>query len=295
MKEITCGGSIFDYDKLLCSFSFDWLNIMAKICEVCGKKLGLFEVKHQMKDAVICSNCLKSAGIDLVDCVEYLNDVLGILQETPLSDLDEARENIALYVRKRKEFSATYCVGDYAQFDDTHRTMLLIKEPSVSRIPSNYTLVPYGDVIDFELLEDGTSVVSGGLGRSVVGGILFGPTGAIVGGVTGKKKGKDVCNLLQIKVTTSNQISPAVFSKLIAAETKKKGFVYRTAYQSAQKIISKLQSIVVEMESISIEAETNSVIPVDPVNEIRRYKELLDDGLLTQAEFDAKKRQLLGI
>lgn len=35
--------------------------------------------------------------------------------------------------------------------------------------------------------------------------------------------------------------------------------------------------------------------PVDTVEELRRYKELLDQGILTQEEFAAKKRQLLGL
>ena len=34
---------------------------------------------------------------------------------------------------------------------------------------------------------------------------------------------------------------------------------------------------------------------VSVVEEIRGLKGLLDDGILTQEEFDAKKRQLLGI
>jgi len=33
----------------------------------------------------------------------------------------------------------------------------------------------------------------------------------------------------------------------------------------------------------------------DVADEIRELKDLLDDGILTQEEFDAKKKQLLGI
>lgn len=33
----------------------------------------------------------------------------------------------------------------------------------------------------------------------------------------------------------------------------------------------------------------------DPTEEIRKYKKLLDDGIITQEEFDQKKRQLLGL
>ena len=35
--------------------------------------------------------------------------------------------------------------------------------------------------------------------------------------------------------------------------------------------------------------------PVDVVEELKRYKDLLDSGILTQEEFDAKKKQLLGL
>lgn len=31
------------------------------------------------------------------------------------------------------------------------------------------------------------------------------------------------------------------------------------------------------------------------VDEIRKYKELLDDGIIIQDEFEAKKKQLLGL
>ncbi|MBQ5754104.1 MAG: SHOCT domain-containing protein [Oscillospiraceae bacterium] len=35
--------------------------------------------------------------------------------------------------------------------------------------------------------------------------------------------------------------------------------------------------------------------PVDAVTELQRFKALLDQGVITQADFDAKKRQLLGL
>lgn len=32
-----------------------------------------------------------------------------------------------------------------------------------------------------------------------------------------------------------------------------------------------------------------------PADEIKKYKDLLDSGIITQEEFDAKKKQLLGV
>lgn len=42
-------------------------------------------------------------------------------------------------------------------------------------------------------------------------------------------------------------------------------------------------------------AQSGPAAPADAVNEIQRYKALLDAGVLTEEEFAAKKRQLLGI
>ena len=39
----------------------------------------------------------------------------------------------------------------------------------------------------------------------------------------------------------------------------------------------------------------NSSMPVDAVAEIQRFKALMDQGIISEAEFEAKKRQLLGL
>nr|WP_315988413.1 SHOCT domain-containing protein [Desulforamulus aquiferis] len=40
---------------------------------------------------------------------------------------------------------------------------------------------------------------------------------------------------------------------------------------------------------------TTTAFPVDAIEEIKKYKALMDEGIISQQEFDAKKRQLLGI
>ena len=39
----------------------------------------------------------------------------------------------------------------------------------------------------------------------------------------------------------------------------------------------------------------NPIESTDTIEEIRKYKQLLDEGIITQEEFDAKKKQLLGL
>ena len=52
-------------------------------------------------------------------------------------------------------------------------------------------------------------------------------------------------------------------------------------------------------EEFAISRAINRAAPVsnqvDTVEELKRYKALLDQGILTEEEFAAKKRQLLGL
>ena len=49
------------------------------------------------------------------------------------------------------------------------------------------------------------------------------------------------------------------------------------------------------VEDAPTNPKTQAVNAVSDVEELKKYKELLDSGIITQEEFDAKKKQLLGI
>ena len=48
-------------------------------------------------------------------------------------------------------------------------------------------------------------------------------------------------------------------------------------------------------ESASVEVEVATTPQNENIDELKKYKELLDQGIITQEEFDAKKKQLLGL
>ena len=54
---------------------------------------------------------------------------------------------------------------------------------------------------------------------------------------------------------------------------------------------------VFKINTICTSKETNTVSQEQPktTDELKKYKELLDGGVITQEEFDAKKKQLLGL
>lgn len=76
---------------------------------------------------------------------------------------------------------------------------------------------------------------------------------------------------------------------------------YLNSYNSDFAIMEELANALMELafsgttQKIENTAGPGAAAPVDAVEEIKRYKELMDSGILTEEEFTAKKRQLLGL
>ncbi len=191
-------------------------------------------------------------------------------------------------------YTPTKKVGDYFVVNENDKTWA-IPTGVFKKTVQPGTVHKYSEIVSFELLEDGNSVTKGGLGRAVAGGILLGGVGAIVGGSTGSKKTKGICTKLQIKITLNSMATPTVYVNLISTSTKKDSFIYSAAYSSAQEILSILQIICDQREhqnNIQPESQT-SATAISVPEEIKKYKDLLDMGAITEEEFENKKKELL--
>ena len=243
-----------------------------KECALCNKSIGLLTAKATLSDGFICADCLRKAGIS----------ALGNAQNYTCTS---AIELINRRIPVVNSFKPTKKVGSYLQIDENNNSFKI-----------GHDIFECSNLLSFELLEDGQSITKGGLGRAVTGGLLFGGVGAIVGGVTGGKKSKGICNSMKLIVTLKNAHTDTVYITFIATETKTKSFIYQTAQSSAQSCISALEIIAdqnkTEGSVTSADTENTNVSAAD---EIMKFKQLLDAGVITQEEFDAKKSQLLGL
>lgn len=243
---------------------------MAKApCSVCGKELGLFSGKTILSDGAICTMCLRSAGISSLSNPASYNQL-----------------TIKEYVLTRqalvKSFNPTKKYDEYIQIDENNKLFAL-----------SGNLFEFKNLLSFELLEDGAAVTKGGLGRAVAGGLIFGGVGAIVGGITGGKKAKNICNSMKLRVSLKNAHTDVVYITFISSETKTNGFLYEIAQNSAQECITALELI--NDINQSAQYQSPSAQQTSSADEILKFKSLLEQGIITQEEFDATKRQILGI
>lgn len=252
-----------------------------KYCLHCNEKVGIN--KHETKEGYLCTTC----SIDLCGYT-YTADLKS-------KTTSMIYEDMALYKSSKdllENFKPTKKVGNYIEFDE-ERELIVVEEVLFGK-KKRQCVFEFKDVVEVELLEDGDTITKGGLGSAAIGGLLFGGVGAIVGGVTGGKKTKAIVNKLQIKITFNNFNSPVRVIDLLSVPTKSNSLIYNAAYEAANQIMSTFAIIEQRKETANSMASIQ-VAQVSDADEIMKYKSLLDSGIITQEEFDFKKKQLLGL
>ena len=241
-------------------------------CAVCGNKTNVL-TRVKLTDGFLCATC-KTWCSDFVD-------IKSMSSEAAKAHIAKTLKDESLY----KSMVATDSVKDFLVVYKNDRAWSCC----VKKGETPY-LFSFDDIIDYELLEDGMSVTKGGLGSAAAGALLLGGVGAIVGGGLGKKQ-KDVVQRVSIRISTKVPLMSHVEIPILKAETEKGSFLYKSAKDIAFKVLSLLDQISLQEDQIAAQGNRG----FSEADEILKYKQLLDSGVITQEEFEAKKRQLLGI
>src|SRR5699024_7751338 len=183
-------------------------------CDICSNEVTRDKI-YEMRDADVCKKCLPD-----VSFTEYF--------KMPFKKLEDFQDRL---VGNASQFEYTRSVGNIFRINEDKREILLASGEVIS----------FDDVVKFELIEDDHTVAGGGVGRAVVGGVIAGGAGAVVGALTGNKRGN--CKSLQVKLTTKNTKSAANYITFISNKTKKKSKEYEESVNLAQETMSLLEII----------------------------------------------------
>ena len=279
---------------------------MANYCEKCGKSFWVFPPLVSSKDdKSLCYDCVKRLGLtdDMIDFLRkegYLSRCSRMTYEESLAYLKEQCNKLRNDTTLTK-YNFSYAPCKEIKFDDSNKVFIIPHNNIAKKEYYNsweYALLKYSQIVSFDLIENGSSIASGGLGRAVVGGLLFGGAGAIVGAVT--RSYNELCTDLSIKITVKDYSAPAVYVHLVSSGgIMKNSTQYKEYIKIAQDILSKLQIITNSVDSSTTVPNEPIHAPSSPAfsaaDEILKFKKLMDEGIISQEEFDAKKKQLLGI
>ena len=236
---------------------------MAK-CIKCGKKSFLLDVAKDGK----CWEC------SLESAKEALTNKMSISK---------------IVIQKSDTFP-TKCIA--VAIDDDSQ-IIAISGVNTTESESFFDFKAYNfmDIVSVDVVEDGNSAISGNVGSTIIGGILFGGIGAVAGAAKGKKI-KKICETLGIEIRFDSLDEPVRRLVYVAKATKTDSFVYKKAIEDIKEVYDILNYVIIQNKKRS---ERSSEKQTSSIDEIRKYKTLFDDGVITQEEFETKKKQLLGI
>jgi len=128
------------------------------------------------------------------------------------------------------------------------------------------------------------------IGRALAGGLIFGPVGAIVGGLTGLGKkslyADDIENLISFCYNEGENERMILFQCKDMYLKKTFNSLKQSSFGNRFKSPSEL----VKLEHTE---STETVSQLSVADELKKLKELLDEGLLTKEEFEKQKEKLL--
>lgn len=213
-------------------------------------------------------------------------------KEVPLS---KSKKETNMVKNDLTLFEPTKKVGIYLYINEQSEQWV-VPSPILRSIKKS-KVHSYNDIVSFELLENGTTITSGGFGRSVVGALTFGVTGAIIGGASAKRKSNNICTNLEIKITLNSLENPTEYIKFIQFQTKQNTLAYKNAAKSAQDCLSVLEIICRSVEQKQNKLESQSKIKFDSnlsiSDELYKLKDLLENNFITHEEYNKLKQDLL--
>lgn len=241
-------------------------------CTECGKEFS--------DKAPACPNCgcptseMYSDDISQEEIDEVIQE--DVFEEESMSSkiLSSVQNGVKNVIQKSKDaYRATKTVGP-VQIDENHHVFrikgtivkngkksglgkTMLKGAAALSTAGLSLLVPNGnkqkvgtkewfefdELLSYELFEDDSVVTSGGVGKALIGGAIFGGAGAIAGGITGKRVQKKRVDSITIKVTLNSFDAPCIMIPIITKPIKVNSKEYQNAFTSAHEILSILDVI----------------------------------------------------
>lgn len=164
---------------------------------------------------------------------------------------------------------------------------------------SESTILNFNEVLDFEIIENGNSVVSSRSGSAVAGGLLFGGLGAVAG-ASGSRAISENCNTLKLKIYTINTKNSVITLDFLETSISKNSTLYEHLTDVINEMIGFLK-IAKEDNRQEERKEDKKIIAKNAkdikqgtnLSSLRELAELKEQGIITEKEFEESKKKIL--
>ena len=227
--------------------------------------------------------------------------ILGVIRSDIVDWIKEVNADNPEYEAKRKaDYEADKDTLSYKLSFGVDERILVSERLEKFRHVSRKGEVLYegnlASIVKYELYQQDAKQQSV-MGEAMIGGYIAGRAGAAVSAINAQNNNRKISAFqVWLSVESGNDIKV-----LKVRFTTSDLFKGDAKHENCVKEYSRFDSYMKDRTTASKqEASSKMAEPItgkvpDPTEELRKYKSLLDDGIITQEDFDAKKKQLLGI
>ena len=104
----------------------------------------------------------------------------------------------------------------------------------------NSKVYGFDKILSYEIYENGDSVVKGGAGKALIGGVFFGLTGAVIGSSM-KRNIVNYCSSLSLFIKMNDIDNPVLEIPFINSQVSKNSSTYKNCLNSAKKVCGYLE------------------------------------------------------
>lgn len=178
--------------------------------------------------------------------------------------------------------------GDFSiAIDDQRKKWLLVLPPQ-----KDFHLYAFDNLIGYDICKDGKSVVSGNVSEAILGGILFGAVGAAAG-ASASKEVKETCSDFFMDITVNDPQMPLLRLNLLPGGEKSTENERKYAFDITREITAQFAYIKANSHAQSVEPPATST--TDRYTELEQLFSLKEKGIITESEYDQKKKEILNL
>jgi len=271
-----------------------------RVCLVCGRKSTLFNTCLKLSEGRwICSDCKLYTGVVVFNRLKRMTDdeIIEAVTTKKGGKVRPSAKSGGTSIKDRVTgangdssadgaadkapdaegiITVKGLLGEVLTVDRAEKKITYQAAPVSRKEIPVAAVYDFKDIISYVLIEDTSSVLK-----------------------------KPICRTLKVKITVQDERERDIYIHILNNDHVYTGSdKYKRSAKTAKQILLLLQMICkgedaskAAVEQVPVQEESQAGQPSDEnVPEmLREYKKLLDDGVITEEEFEAKKAQLLGL
>ncbi len=292
-------------------------------CSLCGVELGDFASQYKCINGYVCDSCLDKSdfydrnrtvqdfkrGLSIPERSSKKADVVSVVSNGWICQYCGA-QNSQFYTNCEKCYKPRMGIeGEVSRAADNICDVLLVdNDRNTFRFVDSNIVYAFYQLDRFEYIEEGRQLLSssskqGGITRAVVGGLIAGEVGALVGTATAKNSvvyTEYISNSYILIETDSMEVRvpiidcrTAVNSQYYNKQMAIKGTLMKELDRIKQEGARQLEAKQRLLELNSKKEQTADAAQKTIPQQIAEYKSLLDNGAITEEEYNVVKKKLL--